>query len=208
MTYSPVSLGVAQMLTAKDNREPQVVPKPAGLFRFREKFVQLEEEQKEEAVPDWAVQCIVLHELSSERDLISAVKEFFENVSPPSLRSHVANRPAQAKDGSMLLLQCDPLAASLRRIEHAKYVCENTRARHYERLVTEIGGKGEKPAEAEDGAEGEGQKQKQMRMCVQQARVAVHSCRCSAPWTIQPWSTGCLPCPSTAIRGSCLCLRL
>ena len=35
-----------------------------------------------------------------------------------------------ASDGSVLVLQCDPLASSLRRLEHAKFICENARAKY------------------------------------------------------------------------------
>ena len=50
----------------------------------------------------------VLHDLSSERDLQDHVDRFFETASA----------------GSLLLIQCDPRAASFRRIEHARYICE------------------------------------------------------------------------------------
>ena len=50
----------------------------------------------------------VLHDLSSERDLQDHIDAFFQN----------------AKEGSLLLIQCDPRAASFRRIEHARYMCE------------------------------------------------------------------------------------
>jgi hypothetical protein len=51
---------------------------------------------------------VVLHDLSSERDLQAAVDAFFENAEP----------------GALLLVQCDPRAASLRRVSHAQYICE------------------------------------------------------------------------------------
>ena len=54
----------------------------------------------------------VLHDLSSERDLEQHIATFFET----------------AKSGSLLLVQCDPRAASLRRVEHAKYMCEKALA--------------------------------------------------------------------------------
>ena len=50
----------------------------------------------------------VLHDLSSERDLQTHIDAFFETAEP----------------GSLLLIQCDPRAASFRRIEHARYMCE------------------------------------------------------------------------------------
>jgi hypothetical protein len=59
------------------------------------------------------VHVIALHDLSSERDLVGRLNDFFETC----------------KDGSVFLLQCDPLAASLRRIEQAKYLCNNARLR-------------------------------------------------------------------------------
>jgi hypothetical protein len=49
----------------------------------------------------YIVSHIVLHELDQERSLRQAVNEFFKN----------------AKEGSTLLVQCDPLATSKRRIE-------------------------------------------------------------------------------------------
>jgi hypothetical protein len=63
----------------------------------------------------YTVKPTVLHELTSERDLTTQVTSFFE----------------EATDGSLLLIQCDPLAASLRRVEHAKFICENERARTF-----------------------------------------------------------------------------
>ena len=57
------------------------------------------------------VRTINLHELSSERDMKQAISEFFRDC----------------KEGSVFLLQCDPQAASLRRIEHSKYIIEKAR---------------------------------------------------------------------------------
>jgi RZ type zinc finger domain/AAA domain (dynein-related subfamily) len=74
----------------------------------------------------------VLHELSSERDLIQQVEEFFD----------------ASNDGSVLVVQCDPLAASLRRIVHARYICEQARAKH---LRTKLARKGP-VREVSDGA--------------------------------------------------------
>ena len=54
------------------------------------------------------VTAISLHELSSERDLQQQAKDFF---SAPTDRDH------------LLLIRCDPLAASVQRFEHAKFVC-------------------------------------------------------------------------------------
>ena len=54
------------------------------------------------------VSLCVLHDLSSERDLQSHIDAFFET----------------AEKGSLLLIQCDPRAASFRRVEHARYMCE------------------------------------------------------------------------------------
>ncbi|GAB5355945.1 hypothetical protein AAMO2058_000248500, partial [Amorphochlora amoebiformis] len=54
-----------------------------------------------------------LHEMSSARDLKSVVEGFFQGCS----------------EGSVFLLQCDPQASSLRRIEHAKYIIERERMR-------------------------------------------------------------------------------
>jgi MoxR-like ATPase len=61
------------------------------------------------------VNTIVLHELSSERDLTRQVNEFFEND----------------VDGSLLVVQCDPLAASLRRVHHTRFICEQARAHYF-----------------------------------------------------------------------------
>lgn len=55
----------------------------------------------------------VLHEMSAERDLMSRLNDFFES----------------AKEGSVFLLECDPLAASFRRIMHARYLCESARVK-------------------------------------------------------------------------------
>jgi hypothetical protein len=82
---------------------------------------------------------LLLHHLSSERELQQQVCAFFASASP----------------GSVLLLQCDPLAASSRRIEHAKYIVENARARAAAEAATasasaaasvESGGAGSKAA--------------------------------------------------------------
>ena len=58
------------------------------------------------------VSLCVLHDLSSERDLEQHIEAFFDT----------------AESGSLLLVQCDPRAASLRRVEHAKYMCEKALA--------------------------------------------------------------------------------
>ena len=79
------------------------------------------------------VALVVLHDLSSERDFQLAVDEFFENAEP----------------GALLLVQCDPRAASLRRLSHAQYICEKAaeefRLKHADFFVDE-------EAEAEDAA--------------------------------------------------------
>eukprot|EP00468_Gymnochlora_sp_CCMP2014_P001514 CAMPEP_0167741726 /NCGR_PEP_ID=MMETSP0110_2-20121227/1016_1 /TAXON_ID=629695 /ORGANISM="Gymnochlora sp., Strain CCMP2014" /LENGTH=5340 /DNA_ID=CAMNT_0007625809 /DNA_START=69 /DNA_END=16091 /DNA_ORIENTATION=- len=54
-----------------------------------------------------------LHELSSERDLRTSIGEFFD----------------QCNHGDVFVLQCDPQAASFRRIEHARYIIENARSK-------------------------------------------------------------------------------
>ena len=87
---------------------------------------------------EWkSVHHVVLHELSSERDLIQKVKEFFDS----------------AADGSVLLVQCDPLAASLRRIEHAKYVTENVRAKSFDRILARAAAAAPAPTPAAGGAD-------------------------------------------------------
>ncbi|KNC55646.1 uncharacterized protein AMSG_01915 [Thecamonas trahens ATCC 50062] len=75
----------------------------------------------------WDVHHILLHELSSERDLLSEVRTFFETTCEEASSS--ARLPSAAAMSRVLLLQCDPLASSLRRIEHAKYICENALAK-------------------------------------------------------------------------------
>ena len=80
MTYSPLFLGAADVLSAQQT---------------------------------WNnVSLCVLHDLSSERDLEQHIETFFDT----------------AESGSLLLVQCDPRAASLRRVEHAKYMCEKALA--------------------------------------------------------------------------------
>eukprot|EP00954_Amorphochlora_amoebiformis_P012796 1002248-Amorphochlora_amoeboformis.AAC.1 len=54
-----------------------------------------------------------LHELSSERDLKTAITDFFDTCN----------------HGSVFVLQCDPQAASFRRIEHARYIIEHARSK-------------------------------------------------------------------------------
>lgn len=56
---------------------------------------------------------VVLHELDQERGLRQQVADFFRG----------------ATDGAVLLLQCDPLGTGTRRIEHAKNILENARAK-------------------------------------------------------------------------------
>jgi hypothetical protein len=65
-----------------------------------------------------SVSYIAIHELDQERDMRSLINTFFEN----------------AEDGSLLLVQCDPLAASLRRIEHVKFICESMRSKFIHRI--------------------------------------------------------------------------
>jgi hypothetical protein len=60
------------------------------------------------------VTTIVLHGLASECDLTNAVGGFF----------------ADSPTGSLLLVQCGLPAASARRIEHAKFLCEKAHASH------------------------------------------------------------------------------
>jgi hypothetical protein len=62
---------------------------------------------------DRKVSHIVLHEIDQERILRQTVSEFFSN----------------STKGSILLVQCDPLAASKRRIEHTKFLIEQERAK-------------------------------------------------------------------------------
>jgi hypothetical protein len=61
---------------------------------------------------------IVLHELDQERELRNKVGDFFK----------------AAADGSVLLVQCDPLATSIRRIEHAKFILEQALARYVQQV--------------------------------------------------------------------------
>ena len=59
---------------------------------------------------------VVLHELDQERELRSVVTNFFQT----------------AEQGSLLLVQCDPIATSRRRIEHTKFLIELYRAKKYQ----------------------------------------------------------------------------
>lgn len=63
--------------------------------------------------PGRIVSRIVLHEIDQERVLRQSVTEFFKTASA----------------GSILLVQCDPLATSKRRIEHTKFLIEQERAK-------------------------------------------------------------------------------
>jgi len=45
------------------------------------------------------------------------------------MRNLISQFFQNAEDGSLLLVQCDPLAASLRSIEHVKFICESIRAK-------------------------------------------------------------------------------
>jgi hypothetical protein len=65
---------------------------------------------------------VALHELDQERDLRQKVNEFFE----------------EAQDGAMFLLQCDPLGTGTRRVEHAKNILENARAKFVLQQHTEV----------------------------------------------------------------------
>jgi hypothetical protein len=77
---------------------------------------------------------LTLHQLSSERDLQQHVGDFFEM----DVENHDANDNIieTAPDGHaickrkdrLLVLHCDPIATSVQRIEHAKYIIENIRA--------------------------------------------------------------------------------
>ena len=116
MTFAPLFLGAADALAAlqtapvaptpaaPDDTEPDAEADPAAEAAAAAKV-----DRPAEPEPVWStVSLCVLHDLSSERDLEQHVKGFFEAAQP----------------GALLLVQCDPRAASLRRIEHAKYVCE------------------------------------------------------------------------------------
>lgn len=61
---------------------------------------------------------VVLHELGQERELRQLVSDFFKH----------------AESNSMLLLQCDPLATSRRRIEHSKFLVELMRVKRLKLL--------------------------------------------------------------------------
>lgn len=61
---------------------------------------------------------IVLHELDQERELKGMVTTFFQN----------------AQAGSLLLVQCDPIATSRRRIEHTKFLIELFRSKKLNEL--------------------------------------------------------------------------
>ena len=68
-----------------------------------------------------SITSIVLHELDQERELRQIVVDYFKS----------------AQSGSVLLVQCDPVAASKRRIEHAKFIIELARAKRYKQIIEE-----------------------------------------------------------------------
>lgn len=68
------------------------------------------------------VTSIVLHELDQERELRQLVSDFFKH----------------AQSGSTLLVQCDPLAVSKRRIEHTKFIIELARAKRYMQIMDSV----------------------------------------------------------------------
>jgi MoxR-like ATPase len=81
---------------------------------------------------------VALHELTSERDLVSRVQAFFEEGIAGD-RSSTKEDEDGAGSGNergdrLLVVQCDPLATSLRRIEHAKFICETARARSMQQI--------------------------------------------------------------------------
>jgi len=63
---------------------------------------------------------IVLHELDQERELRGMVTNFFQT----------------AQKGSLLLVQCDPIATSRRRIEHTKFLIELFRAKKVKEMMS------------------------------------------------------------------------
>eukprot|EP00656_Telonema_subtile_P027205 TRINITY_DN2923_c0_g1_i1.p1 TRINITY_DN2923_c0_g1~~TRINITY_DN2923_c0_g1_i1.p1 ORF type:complete len:2755 (-),score=765.54 TRINITY_DN2923_c0_g1_i1:91-8355(-) len=65
---------------------------------------------------------VLLHELSSERDLIERATMFFSS-------EHTGD--------ALLLIQADPDASSLRRIEHCKHIIANIRAKHLRSAQTQ-----------------------------------------------------------------------
>jgi len=61
---------------------------------------------------------LVLHELDRERDLRTRVNNFFSSY-----------KESQSSEGAILLVQCDLLATSLKRVEHTKFICETARTK-------------------------------------------------------------------------------
>jgi len=74
-----------------------------------------------EACPGIHATELTLHQLSSERDLQQHVGDFF------GVDAHDEASPHEFRD-YLLILHCDPIATSVQRIEHAKYIIENIRA--------------------------------------------------------------------------------
>ena len=71
------------------------------------------------SAPRAKLQFLKLHEFTSATDLTDQVKEFYDSDLD--------------QEDSLLVLQCDPVASSNRRINHAKYICEKLRADWLER---------------------------------------------------------------------------
>jgi len=59
---------------------------------------------------------VSLHELSSSTDIENSVKQFYEGA------------PAEAGKRHFLIIHADPVAASVRMIEHCRFVCEKMRS--------------------------------------------------------------------------------
>eukprot|EP00750_Incisomonas_marina_P010789 INCI16307.8.p1 GENE.INCI16307.8~~INCI16307.8.p1 ORF type:complete len:4556 (+),score=887.02 INCI16307.8:48-13670(+) len=71
---------------------------------------------------------LTLHQLSSERDLQQHVGDFFAPTEIDSASPTANGSDAEQEKDQLLILHCDPIATSVQRIEHAKYIIENIRA--------------------------------------------------------------------------------
>jgi hypothetical protein len=84
---------------------------------------------------------VALHELTSERDLVSRVQAFFNEGDGSGTKDDddtSSSNGGPERGDRLLVVQCDPLATSLRRIEHAKFICETARARAMQQIHTRM----------------------------------------------------------------------
>ncbi len=79
-----------------------------------------------------------LHELSSERDLKQKIETYFSECDAQIDMQGVEAEekvPDNSVNDMLFVLQCDPLATSLRRIDHARYILENSRAKYIKKIA-------------------------------------------------------------------------